>query len=254
MRNKLIFAFLMFAIFIFMPRTASAWNCPAGQIRQQAPAGTPTSTPYYDVVEGIAFICVPTPTPGGSSSTQTQSQTATGTANSTNTNNNSAAGGQGGTSSSSATGGMATGGQGGSSSSSATGGKQSQSSNASANGSNNSTSVTNVAAPVIPVASAYAPTSLPSAPCIKGYGVGVQSPSAGISFGGGKVDVGCDERELARSYALLGSKIAACKVLIANERSQKAGVTLEDCMGPVEQVPTAESLGEYARRVGKGKS
>jgi DNA repair exonuclease SbcCD nuclease subunit len=35
------------------------WNCPSGQIRQQAPAGTPTTAPYYDVVEGIAFICVP---------------------------------------------------------------------------------------------------------------------------------------------------------------------------------------------------
>ena len=41
---------------------ALAWDCPAGQIRQQAPAGTPVSTPYYDVVEGIAFVCVPTPT------------------------------------------------------------------------------------------------------------------------------------------------------------------------------------------------
>src|ERR1035438_1428983 len=44
--------------------SAFAWNCPTGQIRQQAPAGTSTSTPYYDVVEGIAFICVPSnPTP-----------------------------------------------------------------------------------------------------------------------------------------------------------------------------------------------
>src|ERR1035438_5267490 len=63
---------------------AFAWNCPAGQIRQQAPAGTPTTTPYYDVVEGIAFICVPsTPTPNPS----TASNTNTNTNSNSNTNN-----------------------------------------------------------------------------------------------------------------------------------------------------------------------
>ena len=40
---------------LMLAAPALAWNCPTGQIRQQAPSGTPTTTPYYDVVEGIAF-------------------------------------------------------------------------------------------------------------------------------------------------------------------------------------------------------
>src|SRR5208337_46835 len=52
----------------------------------------------------------------------------------------------------------------------------------------------------------------------------------GISIGAGKIDEGCDQREIARSYGLLGSKLAACKVMVSNKRSRKAGVTLDDCM------------------------
>lgn len=238
MRNRIVFFAVMFALFIFMPRTAAAWNCTVpGQIRIQVPAGTLGNGPgdgngQVDTVEGITFECEALPTAGSPSSSSSSSS-----ANAT--------GGQGG--------------QGGSASSSATGGTQS--STTSANGSNS----LNIAASS---ASAYAPTSLPSAPCVKSFGVGVQSQAAGISFGGNKIDTGCDERELARSYALLGAKTAACKILVSNEKSQKAGVTMTDCMGPVapavasiqgaivaqaDTVVTApeESLGAYARRVVK---
>jgi hypothetical protein len=54
--------------------------------------------------------------------------------------------------------------------------------------------------------------------------------AVGTSLSGGKIDEGCDIRETARSYALLGSRLAACKLLLTNKRSQKAGVTLDDCM------------------------
>jgi hypothetical protein len=260
MRNRLVFAVLMFALFTFMPHTALAWNCTtAGQVRVQVPTGTVGSgtgdgSGQVVVDNGLTFICeaLPTATTGG---TQTQTQSQTSASSSVNTNTNSTTGGT----SSSTSSVKDSGNSANTNTTSSAGG---------GNGSNNTNTTTNVAAPIIPVASAYAPTSLPSAPCIKGFGLGVQVPQAGVSFGGGKVDVGCDERELARSYALLGSKLAACKILVANERSQKAGVTLTDCMGPVDQpvaeihgavvaqaspivVAPEESLGDYARRFSK---
>jgi hypothetical protein len=103
-------------------------------------------------------------------------------------------------------------------------------SSATSNGDNSNDSITNIAAPKIPVSSAYAPTTIPSAPCVKGFGAGFQTMPVGGSFGGNKIDEGCDARETARSYALLGSRIAACKVMIHTKQSRKAGVTLEDCM------------------------
>ena len=57
---KPVMGLVLAALALAFCSPAKAWDCPSGQIRQQAPAGTPTSTPYYDVVEGIAFICVPT--------------------------------------------------------------------------------------------------------------------------------------------------------------------------------------------------
>lgn len=221
-----------------------AWNCPAGEIRQQAPAGTATNTPYYDVVEGIAFICVPTPTSVAPTSTGTTNTLSnTNTESSTNTNTANSASNSNSTSNSTsaassnqtqqqkqgqsqtARGGNAT------SSSSATGG------NATGNGNNSNN--TTVEAPKIPVASAYAPTALPSAPCVKGYGGGAQTATFGASFGAGKIDQGCDERETARAFALLGSKLAACKVMVQGKEAKKAGVTMEDCMGVPAQVNAA---------------
>jgi hypothetical protein len=51
----------------------------------------------------------------------------------------------------------------------------------------------------------------------------------GGSFGGGKVDQGCDDRELARAFS--GPQtVASCKILIATKKAKKAGITLEDCL------------------------
>jgi len=87
-------ALVIFGLVLSVP--VFAWNCPTGQIRQQAPTGTPTTTPYYDVVEGIAFICVPsTPptTPVPPNAVNTNTNTANSAANSVSTSGASATGG-----------------------------------------------------------------------------------------------------------------------------------------------------------------
>jgi hypothetical protein len=221
----------LLAIIFTLCASALAWNCPAGQIRQQAPAGTPTTTQYYDVVEGIAFICVPTPTsvaPTGvtntlsntNNNTVVNTNTASSVANST--SNSSASANQKQqqkqTQSQVATGGNA------SSISTAAGGS------ATATGNGDNSNNTTVEAPKIPVASAIAPMVLPSAPCIKGYSGAAQGGVFGASFGAGKIDEGCDIREMARSFTGI-SKIAQCKLLVNEKQSKKAGITLEDCLG-----------------------
>lgn len=161
----------------------------------------------------------PTPPPPVTTSTgntntnttaSTSSSSSTATSSSTANSNQSQSQQQGQTQT--ATGGNATGG-----SASATGG---------GNGSNNNTSETKVAA------SAIAPPVLPTVPCFKGAGGAVQAGMIGGSFGGGKVDQGCDDRELARSFS--GPQtVASCKILIATKKAKKAGITLEDCLGIV---------------------
>jgi hypothetical protein len=104
------------------------------------------------------------------------------------------------------------------------------------NGNNSNNSVTNVAAPDIPVSTAYAPSSFPTAPCFKGYGAGVQTAPFGASFGGGKIDENCASLEAARQAPSL---IARCKVYVSNKYVKRAGVTLADClMAEKKEVPT----------------
>lgn len=183
------------------------------------------------------------------SQSQSQNQTANGgnvsgsgnsTVKNTSTNNNTVTGGQGGAGGNATatntvtggTGGSATGGAGGS----ATGGTQSQSASVSGNDSSYN-STTNVEAPKIPVSTAYSPTAIPTVPCFKGFGAGVQTAPVGASFGGGKVDENCAILETARSFALSGSRMAYCKTMLINKYAKKAGVTLADCMRDV--TPTA---------------
>ena len=234
------------------------WNCPAGQIRQQAPAGTSTSTPYYDVVEGIAFICVPTPvtpvtptTSGAVKSVNKNLNNNTNTNTNANTNNNNLNQtqqqkqqqqqaqnqNQNATATSNATGGNST----------ATGG------NAVGNGNNSNDTVTNIAAPKIPVNSAITPPIMPTVPCFKGFGGAVQSGMLGGSFGGGKVDPGCDARELARSFT--GPQtVASCKILIATKKAKAAGVTMEDCLQnaitvQVQPIPDVHDMARFPEPV-----
>src|SRR5271157_931162 len=108
--------------------------------------------------------------------------------------------------------------------------QQGQTQTAGGNGSNNNSTETKMAA------SAISPPILPSAPCIKGAGGAVQAGMIGGSFGAGKVDQGCDDRELARSFS--GPQtVASCKILLNTKKAKKAGITMEDCLGkPLEPV------------------
>jgi hypothetical protein len=113
---------------------------------------------------------------------------------------------------------------------------QTQSSTSSAsnngNGSNNATysSVENVAASKIPVATAYAPVMGPTASCFKPFGGGVQTAPVGLSFGSGRIDSNCVLMEDARSFAESGSRLAYCKIMLTKKEVKKAGITMEDCL------------------------
>lgn len=255
MRKALLTAVVMFACSL----GAIAWDCPTGQIRQQAPAGTSTSTPYYDVVEGIAFICVPTPTTPVTtppSSTSTSSSTSGANSNSTSGASSTATGGK-----ATATGGKATSTSGVSNSGNSNNTnklsntlsntiantnklsnsqKQGQTqsnastnsnqSSATGNGDNSDNSVTNVEAPKIPVNTAMAPPVFSTANCFKGFSGGAQSAVAGLSFGGGKIDPNCAALSTAQNLYAMGSRLAACKVIVTTKSAKSAGVTMEDCM------------------------
>jgi hypothetical protein len=114
----------------------------------------------------------------------------------------------------------------------ATGGNQTQTSTSSANGngvgngdnSNNYSSTTNVPRDV---ATAFAPTVLPTTPCFKGFSGGGQGTMFGFSFGGGKIDANCADLEASR---LAPSLISRCKVYLMNKYVKAAGVTMTDCL------------------------
>jgi hypothetical protein len=60
-------------------------------------------------------------------------------------------------------------------------------------------------------------------------GAAAQVGMIGGSLGGGKIDQGCDSRELARSFS--GPQtIASCKILINTKKAKAAHVTMEDCL------------------------
>jgi len=103
--------------------------------------------------------------------------------------------------------------------------------NGNGDGSNNTAIVTKESQ--IPVATAYAPTIIPTVPCFKGLSGGVQTMAAGVSFGGGKVDPNCAMIETAKAFLEGGARSAYCKVLIQNKYAKEAGVTLDDCMAVV---------------------
>lgn len=106
------------------------------------------------------------------------------------------------------------------------------------NNSNNYASTTNNQAATIPVGTAFAPTTIPTVTCFKGFSGGVQTVPAGISFGGGKIDANCAIIEAAKHAP---NRLAFCKVYIRNKYVKEAGVTLEDCMHDDPQPVVASS-------------
>jgi hypothetical protein len=184
---------LFLAVLAVMPSAAHAWTCPAGERWVQVPTGTSGSR----VVEGLSFQCQPPVDPKGPTSTSSATSSATASQSQGQSQQ------QG----------------------------QSQSSNSSAsaanNGNNSNNSTVNVPRQT---PFAYSPEALPTSPCFKGYSAGASSPLIAGSFGGGKIDKGCEARETARSFALLGNPTAAAKLLCSTEASKRAGLTPDECM------------------------
>ena len=240
---KMTIRIAMLAAALFCPTLAHAWPQCSGNWNQ-VPAGTSSAGGAIYTADGLTWQCQPKTTPP-TPSTPGATSASTSNANSTaNSSSNSASNATGGNSSSVATGGNQKQQQSQSSNSSVSGSGNSTNSNTSTssasnngNGSNDSSysSTTNVAATKVPVATAVAPAVLPTNPCFKGVGVGVQTMAFGGSFGGGKIDSNCAILEAARTAPSL---LARCKVYISNKYVKQAGVTLEDCLVQPEPVPT----------------
>ena len=230
-------AMLLFGLALSVP--AFAWDCPTGQIRQQAASGTPTTTPYYDVVEGIAFICVPTPTTTAMPSTTTSNSTSGANATS------------GSTSSANASGGNATSKSGVSNSgnsnvkvsnslantnslSNTQGQKQSQSQSNSSTNANQSAggSVENVGNEQTVVQRsappALGPTIFPSG-CNGSTSGGASAPFGGISIGGTKQDHHCQAMQTAAMFLSQGNLEAATRILCRTWAARDAKLTLDEC-------------------------
>jgi hypothetical protein len=230
-------AMLLFGLALSAP--AFAWDCPTGQIRQQAASGTPTTTPYYDVVEGIAFICVPTPTTTAMPSTTTSNSTSGANATS------------GSTSSANASGGNATSKSGVSNSgnsnvkvsnslantnslSNTQGQKQSQSQSNSSTNANQSAggSVENVGNEQTVVQRsappALGPTIFPSG-CNGSISGGASAPFGGISIGGTKQDHHCQAMQTAAMFLSQGNLEAATRILCRTWAARDAKLTLDQC-------------------------
>jgi hypothetical protein len=246
------------ALLLCSTPAALAWNCPTGQIRQQAPPGTPTTAPFYDVVEGIAFICVPsTPPTQPPTATQTQNQTQNSSSNSAATSTSGASSkstsnATGGNSTSTALGGSATA-TGGSSAvknsgnSTLTNSGNSSNTNTSTqsnNSSGNSTSFVENQVRQTPFA--YAPdAAFTTSPCVKGFSGGVSSPGLAGSLGISKTDKGCDSRQTAVVFFALGNKTAAARILCSSDAAKRAKLTLDECLAivapPVPQIVVPEA-------------
>lgn len=199
----------IFAVLILACASAFAWpSCSGNWV--QVPSGTTEGT-IYKTGDGLTFQCQTNQKPQGDPVQNTLTNTS---------NSNSSAGAS---STSSATGGNANQKQGQSQSS-----ENSNQSSASNSGNNSAyNNETNIAAPSIPVATAYAPSVYPTVTCFKGIGAGVQTGPFGGSFGGGKIDENCAILEAA---AKAKNRLSYCKVYVSNKYVRQAGVTLEDCM------------------------
>lgn len=215
---KLRSALVSFAL-LFVCSAAFAWpTCKGNWV--QVPRGTGSANGLiYITGDNLTFQCQTTPKP------PTDPKPTSSATSAANSSSNSAA-------SSSSTANQSQGQQQGQTQT-ATGG------NATENGNNSNNSVTNIAAPKIPVNTAYAPSVYPTVTCFKGFGAGVQTAPFGASFGGGKIDENCAILEAAKNAQ---SKLAFCKVYVSNKYVKKAGVTLADCLA--EPAPSVTIIRE----------
>jgi len=213
----------------FACSSARAWECTTpGQIRVQVPPGTKgngsgNGDGQVDTVEGITFQCQ-TPKTGDPSLSQKQKQKQSQTQNqsSNNSNNNSNQNSNQNTNNNS---------------SNSTSSSTSNASNGGQQNAQETNIVTNVPRQV---ASAIAPETLPTSPCFKTYSGAGQTGTLGLSFGGGKVDKGCDDRETARLFAVAGNRLAFAKIMCQTPAAKRAKLTLSDCLQAVPAPPAPQ--------------
>lgn len=92
-------------------------------------------------------------------------------------------------------------------------------------------------APDIPVSSAYAPPSFPTAPCRIALSAGLSLMNVGGSFGGSTLDTQCDLRASAQAFAAVGDIESAEYLLCSLEASKK----LPKCQAKLEKMNQATS-------------
>lgn len=149
-------------------------------------------------------------------------------------------GGQGGNASSGSYSGVSDSGNSSSTASQSQGQKQSQTQSASANNAqaNSQSSSVNIEnprnAPSAPVVFA------PSAPCRVGYGASASWLSGSLGFGASKADVGCERRELARSFLAAGERTAAIEVLCADKNAKNVTICRDLADKKAEEDPNRE--------------
>jgi len=202
---------------ILCAASAFGWTCTTpGQVRVQVPTGTVGSgtgdgSGQVVVDSGLTFICEVLPTATTTPPSATATSGSTSTATSTNTVSNTLAQTQ---------------------KQQQTQSNTSTNSNQSAGGSVSDVgnSVTTVEAPKIPVAPAYAPPVFSTTNCFKGWSAGGQTSLLGGSFGGGGIDKNCAALSAAQNLFAMGSRLAACKVILTTKAAKTAGVTMNDCM------------------------
>lgn len=92
---------------------------------------------------------------------------------------------------------------------------------------------------------AYAPESIPTAPCRIGKSGGGSSPYFGLALGGSGDDKECEKRVAAAAFADIGNPVAAARILCTLKAARAADLTLDDCLAfakpePVPAPPAPE--------------
>ncbi len=75
-----------------------------------------------------------------------------------------------------------------------------------------------------------APAISPTVPCYKTGGLSLGFPGGGGSIGGGKIDKGCEEREVARLMAEMGAVTLALAMLCESEAVERT-IGVAQCLG-----------------------
>lgn len=205
----------VFALLILASVSAFAWPSCSGQW-VSVPQGTSSANGILYSTGDLLFQCQAKPTndPKGTAITNTLSSTSNSNATATGGN-------------ATATGGNASQkqGQNQSQSNSSTNNNASEATN---NG--NNSSYNNVENFRVAAASAIAPANLSTAPCLASFGGAAQAIPGGVSFGGSRVDKGCDDRQTALLLIALHNPMAAAKVICSTKSAKRAKLTMDECM------------------------